>query len=334
MNYYELDRNSEENYISANINFKVIKNMKSLMMLCQSFKSRCMLMKTLYVGCCCILFVGCEKKGLTEDEMQLVQTAIKSEVIAETFDDKITSVWNEQITEQLEAAGEKFVEKLYDAPFLISDYYDALESLGQQLGSHGTVDYKVKWVANVVETYEKRFKEVRDGMVADIKKDYRKSRQRMDAVDAYYHSTTPEKSDSLYRIYESLELRETKPYDGWNTVANTSRWAQNTEWIDKLCDSTTKFDVTPLLYKDFQRIDFMTENYNYFIFKVMYKIFLSVSDVEIDYIVKEAETENSFEIGFTNHKAYLCTFTESKKSTRVTYQPIEYDQTYIGMGIE
>lgn len=40
--------------------------MKNLGMFCQLFKNQCMVINVLYVGCCCTLFVGCEKMGLTK----------------------------------------------------------------------------------------------------------------------------------------------------------------------------------------------------------------------------------------------------------------------------
>ena len=93
---------------------------------------------------CSVLLIGCGKTCLTQDELQLVQTAVKSEVIACAFETQVTNVWNKQISEQLETTNGKYAEKLYDIPDDLYDLYASFEELGNMTGSHETLSYKSK----------------------------------------------------------------------------------------------------------------------------------------------------------------------------------------------
>ena len=184
----------------------------------------------------------------------------------------------------------------------------------------------------MIATYENRFREIQEKMTEHIRRDFRLTSKYMDAVDAYYHAAI-ESTDSLHVIYKDYPIRKTAPFSGWCTATNAPRLKPDTKRLDQMYRNATSFDATPLIMADFKQVDALTENYNYFFFLVCYNIFSSVKSIDLDYIVKEPDTENSFQIGFTNFTAYLCTFTGDEKSTKVIYQPIEYDQTCSRIGL-
>lgn len=84
-------------------------------------------------------------------------------------------------------------------------------------------------------------------------------------------------------------------------------------------------------------LDIETENsnpksYTYLHYRIsaLYHIFKNVEYPNVLYAVKEADSKNSYQVGYSNLDAYLCTFTRNEKGDLFYItKPIEFDQTLI-----
>ena len=281
-----------------------------------------------------ILFTGCEKTTLTEEEKGLVNKFVVSHIKAIEFSDAYVKHWNEtlrfQMDEETNRAIDKF-KKNYEIASMwgLAQFDDAMSRLS---GSDNAWDSNVKKITQVSENYRHRFEQINSTMYESIKKDYRIAEKSLEAVYQYYHAT-PEQEEELNKKYQDLKLWEKEPYDAWLTIENHSEYAPDVKGVDEIF--STYIDISSVARKDIEAKpkEGGSLTYDYFFFMLAYKTYHDLEDIQIDYIVKEPETENSFQIGFTNHVAYLCSFQDQGESTRILYKPAEYDQTFVGKGI-
>lgn len=286
---------------------------------------------------CCFL-TNCKKTTLSNKERHIVDTKLLSVVVAKAYYNAMDVVWDDLIYNQIYKYREEYVENLYSSfsDPLLSDLALQMEQLAQYFSPTSTVSYHVEWVDKVIEEYIEVFSDVQKELANHLSQDYQTTYKYMRAVYELYHLDS---SDSSYsELYSAIideygsTIHEKAPFDGWNQFANGSRWAANISLIDSLYLYKDSYDIKPILFTDFKLVDHLRENNNYFAFVVSYNILNSIQGIAIDYIVKEPGTNNSFQIGFNNFTAYLCTFSD-EDNVRMVYEPIEYQQVYIGKGL-
>ncbi len=267
-------------------------------------------MKNFYVLCAiAIAMLSCT--GLSEEERYLVETKVASAAIASQFEEEFSDVVNKNVIELLNS-------------LLVYNYTNDVSS------------QTLRWAEEVSDYYEDTYKRIREEFPKQIAEDLPLLMQRMEVMNQLYHQSAEDILDDKpipFGDHSSLKINETPLFDSWNQVAMTSRWAADVEFVDNVIGDNNSYRASSILSRDLKRVDFMTENYNYLYFRICNDLLKKMTSELVIYYIHKQESSESYEVGFNNDKAYLCTFVGKKGLPDVVYKEIEYDQTKIGEGL-
>lgn len=265
------------------------------------------------------VFTGCEKVTLTDTELDLVNTNLKNSVVATQFYNDMVSLWNDKLIDQINSAQEEYTNKTA----VLSEIYSLYN-----------LDNETDKLINYCESeYEENIGIVKK----ELAKDNASTINDIKELDTFLREFADNKTSK--DSYESQHIETTNKYteDVYATLFML-RYPIGKEEIRNIYYAiSNRLDIRHVVY---EALDISTVRYQEAATHIRCLFFALISDyikkmkaINIDYIAKEPETINSFQIGFNNHTAYLCTFTTTDDSTRIVWQPIEYDQTLIGMGL-
>lgn len=279
------------------------------------------------------LLAGCIP-SISEEEKEKIDTILLGNIQGRIVNNRIVDLWNEVYLTQLQAAAEVWekqineeYEKTRQADYLLLN--GGLSELGSIFGSsyHDKYAKNSEQLARKTESLAEEFESIANKMKPALAKNFYATKSRIDELYAVYKE---EKAFSdLGRWIDNPEFELLKTpfiesgflYDPETEgIMETSLTNINLQNVFVQCLSTKENfkDCTPL-----------------YAYTMIYHYLVNMDfNIKRVYIVGVEDSENSYAVGYSNMEAYLCTLMGEGDSQTLVYEPIEFDQTLIGKGME
>ena len=277
--------------------------------------------------------VGCAP-SLTKEQKEAIDSVLIGKIKGEIVNDKMIHLWNEVYQSQLVEAvkiWQNQYQKEYNKTSLQDNllYNGGISEFQSIFGStyHDKYENQINRLNQKAEKIENEFDDITTKMGNALSTEFYVTKQRIDDLYAVYKegkcfSDLSEWIDNPeFELLKIPFIMSNHLYDSETDgimVSDIKEINMQEVFLQCLSDKIQFIDCTPL-----------------YAYTMIYHYLVNLSfDIKRVYLVKVEESENSYIVGYSNMKAYLCTLMGEEENQSLAYEPIEFDQTLIGKGIE